>query len=242
MTPIRACFAALLVCLSCAGCTTPAPPAPATAAPKARPMIAGDPKVFAGMDFSAIDERAAGVPASQETSMARLVSYLLDGTRSEVERVRALWVWEATHIDYDARSYVLGDIPDLDPEEVFILRKGVCFHYSILFERLAGLAGIPARLLTGLATGYPKSILLGDTRHAWNAVRIDGAWYLLDVTWSAGHLDENFQFHRTEPDEAFFLTDPAVFLRSHLPEDPFWQLLPRPISADTFIEIAPRGD
>jgi transglutaminase/protease-like cytokinesis protein 3 len=203
-------------------------------------MIAGDPAALRAQNFAAIDERAASAPASASASMQDLVAYLVAGTTSEVERVRALWAWEATHVAYDYRSYAVGDIPRLNAEEVFIRRKGVCIDYSVLFERLAWLAGIPARTVTGKATGYPKSILLEDTLHAWNAVRIEGAWYLLDVTWSAGQLDEEFKFHATAPDTTYFLADPALFVRSHFPDDPVWQLLPRPISMASFLEMAGR--
>jgi transglutaminase/protease-like cytokinesis protein 3 len=179
------------------------------------------------------------VPDAASSSMRKLVSYLVEGNNSDVGRVRALWVWEATHVAYDGRAYSVNDIPSLDVEQIFIRRKGVCIDYSTLFERLASLANIPARTIVGLAAGYPKSILLGDTRHAWNAVRIGGAWYLLDVTWSAGGLDENSVFHRAQsPNETFFLTDPALFVRSHLPDDPLWQLLAKPISRATFLQIA----
>jgi transglutaminase/protease-like cytokinesis protein 3 len=171
--------------------------------------------------------------------MRSLVSYLIDDTQSELERVRALWIWEATHVVYDGRRFSVRDVPSLDAELVFIRRAGVCIDYSVLFERLAMLAGIRAPVVVGVASGYPKAILLGDASHAWNAARIDGAWYLLDVTWSSGYLDESFTFHHADPpDESYFLAEPARFVRSHLPEDPFWQLLPRPISMSTFLEIA----
>ena len=136
------------------------------------------------------------------------------------------------------------DIPRLDPEEVFILRKGVCQHYSVLFQRLADMAGLQARTIAGEASGFPKSILLKDTRHAWNAVRIDGAWYLLDVTWASGYLDQGYGFHYYPPERRQqvyaenFLVDPAIFVKSHYPEDERWQLLAKPMRESEFLRIA----
>ncbi len=232
--------AAVLALLSC---LTPGPGAPEADRPSTpvqpKSLVAGDPRSFAGRDFSVVDKRARETPAAEASSIRRLVTYLIDSTQNELERVRALWVWEATHVAYDGRSFSVRDVPSLDAEMVFIRRKGVCIDYSVLFERLAMLAGIRAPVVVGVATGYPKAILLGDAGHAWNAVRIDGAWYLLDVTWSSGSLDEDFAFHYADPpDESCFLAEPALFVRSHLPEDPFWQLLPRPINMSTFLEIA----
>jgi transglutaminase/protease-like cytokinesis protein 3 len=213
---------------------------PAKPAPAKNQMIIGDPAVFAGRDFGAIDRRAAVAPKEAMSSMKKLVSYLTADATSDVERARALWIWEATHVEYDGKRYSVGDIENLDPEQVFIRRKGVCQDYASLFERLAMIAGLQAPVIRGLATGYPDSILLGDTRHAWNAVRIDRAWYLLDVTWSAGYLDDDFSFHYTRPDERYFLAPPAVFVQSHFPHDMFWQLLSRPITLSQFLDMAGR--
>ena len=171
--------------------------------------------------------------------MKKLVVYLTGSAHNDLERTRALFIWEAANIEYDGSAFSVHDIPQLQPEEIFLRRKGVCVHYSVLFERLATLAGLQAQTIVGKATGYPAAILLNDTAHAWNAVRIDGAWYLLDVTWAAGSLDADFHFHRYPTvNTNYFLAEPATFVRSHLPDDPWWQLLDRPVSESEFLAIA----
>jgi transglutaminase/protease-like cytokinesis protein 3 len=49
-----------------------------------------------------------------------------------------------------------------------------------------------------------------EVNHRWNTVNIDGKWYLVDVT--LGSL--------------FFLMPPERFLKTHLPEDDSYTLLP----------------
>jgi transglutaminase/protease-like cytokinesis protein 3 len=46
--------------------------------------------------------------------------------------------------------------------------------------------------LDGFAKGFGYKIgePLSTPNHAWNAVRIDGNWYLLDATWDAGVVGE----------------------------------------------------
>jgi transglutaminase/protease-like cytokinesis protein 3 len=71
-------------------------------------------------------------------------------------------------------------------------------------------------------------------------VKIDGAWYLLDVTWSSGYLDAQFHFHRfsSPVNTDYFLTDPPQFVKTHFPDDPWWQLLPKPIKESDFLVMA----
>lgn len=202
-------------------------------------VAAGDPELLKSTsDFSNVDRLVKEMPDEHGSSMGELVRYFEHHTEGEAEMTRAVFLWVARNIEYDGRAYSLDDIPRMDAEEVFFERKGVCFHYSILFEELATMAGLRAKTLLGHATGYPSSILLGDTGHAWNAVRIEGEWYLLDVTWSSGYLDQEFEFHPYEENDAYFLIDPGVFVDTHFPEEAFWQLLPNPVSESEFLRRA----
>jgi transglutaminase/protease-like cytokinesis protein 3 len=88
----------------------------------------------------------------------------------------------------------------------------------------------------GYSKGYDYKI--GDSfnevpNHAWNAVKINGRWFLLDVTWGAGYIDENNRFVRRFQDH-YFLTPPESFILDHLPEDERWQLTDQPISLREF--------
>lgn len=62
-----------------------------------------------------------------------------------------------------------------------LLRNGmaVCQGYSELYAILLNKVGVPARFVSS-----------DELNHAWNYVRIDGAWYHVDVTW-----DDSYQ-HR----------------------------------------------
>ncbi len=53
----------------------------------------------------------------------------------------------------------------------------VCQGYASLFYRLCLEAGVEARVVTGTGDGEA---------HAWNIVKLDGLYYLVDVTWDDG--------------------------------------------------------
>lgn len=60
------------------------------------------------------------------------------------------------------------------PYGVLINKVGVCASYAGAFKLLADEAGLEAIVVTGY--------LEGDLPHAWNKIKIEGDWYILDVT------------------------------------------------------------
>ena len=84
-------------------------------------------------------------------------------------------------------------------------KTAVCQGYATLFYRLCLEAGIDNRVITGMSvnpSGEPE-------RHAWNLVKLDGAYYYLDTTWDAGayqyqwFLKTAAEFTDHEPDPEF---------------------------------------
>ena len=115
----------------------------------------------------------------------------------------------------------------LAAEAVLRNRVGVCQGYSNLFNELAKLAGLESAVVTGYAKGisYTPGERFSQTNHAWNAVRVDGEWKLLDVTWAAGYgkgvngrLVTVMQF-----EDYWFNTCPEEFIFTHFPEDESFQ-------------------
>ncbi|NEG56025.1 transglutaminase domain-containing protein [Bifidobacterium platyrrhinorum] len=66
--------------------------------------------------------------------------------------------------------------------------KGVCMSYAYAYQALAKAAGLDTRVVTGSVSGTKAG-------HAWNYVKIDGAWLLIDPTWDdAGDTaDDRYQ-------------------------------------------------
>ncbi len=55
--------------------------------------------------------------------------------------------------------------------------------------------------------------------HAWVAVMQQEQWFLCDPTWDAGYQTPKH-----------FMIEPDVFIDTHMPYDPLWQLLPHPLT------------
>lgn len=67
---------------------------------------------------------------------------------------------------------------------------GVCAGYSAAFKLLADAAGIESIVVTGY--------LDGSLPHAWNKVRIDGEWYIVDSTNNDNDLIQNALFNLSD--------------------------------------------
>jgi len=190
-------------------------------------------------DFTATDALADRAPAAAARSVPALAAYLTQAGSDETTKARALFRWIAGHIDYDVRGFRTGDPGDVSPEGVLRSRKSVCEGYARLAEALGVAMGLQVRVVPGWSKGYGFTAgqhFDGPTNHAWNAVRIDGIWRLMDPTWGAGYIDQGSRFVRRFQ-EHYFLTPPDAFVFDHLPEDSSWQLLERPLSAAEYEDL-----
>lgn len=175
------------------------------------------------------------VKSAEHPGPVQLARQLVGQSTGDEEKARALYSWLTQNITYDTQAYFSGDYGDNSPETVLRRRSGVCSGYARLFKVMAEAVGLEAAVVVGFSKGYSfdANAPLKESDHAWNAVKIEGQWRLLDATWGAGYIDERRRFVR-QVDPHWFLTDPEQFVFSHLPEDQKWQLLDQPLSAEDY--------
>lgn len=173
------------------------------------------------------EARAAPEPSTR--SVAALAEYIRGRAATPLERLRVLHDWMATHIAYEDAAG-LDAPPDPDPAEVLRTRKAVCSGFARLFRDAARALGVEAAFVVG-RTRAPEGDL-APTGHAWNAVKLDGAWYLVDVTWDVTRWTSG----KTQPYSThYFLAPPEVFRVTHLPEQAAWQLTDSPLGLAAFL-------
>lgn len=171
------------------------------------------------------------LPAEVETSFDSVARYLADREPDPVQRVKALHDYVADRVAYDAPALAAGHFPPQDAETVFERRTAVCAGYATLLKAMADVAEVEMVVVVGDARdgdGY-----FDGRGHAWNAVALGGQWYLLDATWDAGHVDGTT--FKKSYGAGYFLTPPEVFVATHMPDDPKWQLLAEPLSPGDFL-------
>ncbi|CAF3301800.1 unnamed protein product [Rotaria sp. Silwood2] len=157
--------------------------------------------------------------------------------KSLIDRAWIVFYWVSQNIEYDIESYFSGNIRHQTTEDVFNNRKGVCDAFGTIFEALCNGVQLECKKINGYAKGYgfkQEKPAFNRTNHAWNAVHIDGHWYLVDPTWGEGHINNQNQNVKLLS-SFYFLSRPEQMIYKHLPENSQWQLLKSPISMKEFI-------
>ena len=184
-------------------------------------------------EFSEVDKKSKKIPESLRDSR-EISAYLSKGLQTEKEKVRAFYIWISHNVRYDLELVRLPPKYKSHREivrETLDRKKGVCQHYAELFHAMCKAAGIKSYLVSGYT--LQKDGRISENGHAWNGVYIDSAYYLLDVTWAAGFINENAYVHQFR--DVYFLMEPEEFIKSHIPFDPIWQFLDNPLSNEEFV-------
>jgi transglutaminase-like putative cysteine protease len=172
-----------------------------------------------------------------KTVLPEVVSSLTNGITDQFLKVKTIHDWICDNIAYDAKMYFSGRITAQDYTSVLRKKLAVCSGYTNLFNEMCRLAGIESIGINGYSKGFGYTGKIGNnTDHAWNAVYIGNKWYLLDVTWDAGSLDQK-TYIKGYSTEWLFL-DSRPFLYSHLPEEEAYQYHAPVLTTDDFMREA----
>jgi len=158
------------------------------------------------------------------------------GLESDKDKAYALYRYLAENVHYDVESLFNlknSEYPDQGAEAVLERKNAVCAGYSNLYHAMAKAVGLESEVVTGLAHTTPDSPL-PDRRHAWNAVKWDEEWHLIDCTWGAGSTNFETQEYNHRPNDDWFQLTPEQFSFSHLPEDPRYFFSAKPMDLEEF--------
>ncbi len=212
-------------------------PTKAFASNKYQPIKLGSVDDLARQDFTQIDYLAKHLQYSG-SSITELAKLLEQHATTESAKARIIYAWITQHITYDVPSFfeaVNNDkYPDVSPEKVLRDRTTICSGFSNLYYALAAAMNLESVIIIGYAKGAtPEDIKRFEkVNHAWNGVKIDQEWYLLDATWGAGSTINDQFVPEYKP--YYFATAPQEFINNHYPKDQGWQLLSQTLSRKEF--------
>ena len=169
-------------------------------------------------------------------SMTKLAKSITANKHTDSEKVFAIYKWIATHITYDNQLRMSDELQkkiyvseESVVENVLERQKALCGGYAFLFRDLCEKVNIKAEVIHGFTKDYSGRIQdYKKPNHTWNAVKLNGQWELLDITWAIGYGNKG------KPDSFWYLTQPTDFIYSHYPENPKWTLLNSSISFSEF--------
>jgi transglutaminase/protease-like cytokinesis protein 3 len=213
---------------------------------------------FRQIDFKKADSIAHYYKNASLKNLPVLTHNLTHTLETDVEKFRALYTWVCANIKNDYSSYTKtvkkrkklyknedaleqwnAEATPKVFKNLLKYKKTACTGYAYLMRELAGLADINCKIINGY--GRTANTLLNDKsipNHSWNAVQLNGEWYLCDPTWSAGRILLEDDGPRFEADyfDGYFLAEPTMFIKNHLPLESKWSLLSETPSLKTFIE------
>ncbi|MBN3270419.1 KY peptidase, partial [Polyodon spathula] len=204
---------------------------------KLRRDLFSDSKVFERVD-SHVLRVSKQLKADRMYSLSRIVHCVTEEAQSELERVRAIWIWLCHNIEYDVTGYLGLSEKMCSPEQVIQAGKGVCCGYSRICLEMCREVGIKCMEVSGYGKGIGyrlgQSFQNKKSNHMWNVVQLGGQWCLLDSCWGAGTVDIESKTFTQRYDDFYFLADPEDFIDSHCPDDPQWQLMDSTVSLKQF--------
>lgn len=195
-------------------------------------------------DFSHVDSKVGAYPDSF-SSLDKFADRINADFTKDDEKARAIFTWVAHHVVYDIGKYGVNERPvgfsyRTEAEKLEKLKelnedlakrtlktqKGVCQGYCALFVAIAERTGLEAVIIPG--TSKSNIAHIGDgpgaKDHAWNTVKINGEWKLLDLTWGAGTATGSPLRFEYNFNDSYFFTNPDIFFLNHFPDEKKWLL------------------
>lgn len=189
-----------------------------------------------GYDFAKVDSFAISIGKADSLTIPLLTQKLTSRYSDPVLKTRAIYTWIAHNISYDCPAYHVASKRKVKPEDIFRERKGVCEGYANLFMEMCSYANVQCLTISGHARNGRMPVGSGGEPHAWNAVRINDQWQLIDVTWGAGYTDNKVKTFTHRFTDAYFFPDPYRLLLTHYPNDKGWKPLKSGLIKQQFAE------
>ncbi|HMR39592.1 MAG TPA: transglutaminase domain-containing protein, partial [Ignavibacteria bacterium] len=166
-----------------------------------------------------------------------LTKELLANINDDFEKVKIIHDWITTEIEYDNEIQLRRSDLIRDTYDVLKTKRAICVGYCNLFSEMCSYAGFETVAINGVAKNsfeneYTLPVNFPGSNHQWNAVKIHGKWYFVDITWNAGYsYKRSFTFRYST---TYLFTEPQDFIKNHFPEKEQWQLLEKPVTWSEF--------
>jgi transglutaminase/protease-like cytokinesis protein 3 len=161
--------------------------------------------------------------------------------QTDFNKIRAFYMYVVTSIKYDIvlskrvwyprsneemDSIVLSEV-----NRTIQTKKGICWDFSALFEKLCFYSSIEAEQIGG--TLRNKEVISENfiANHGWNSVKLNGERKFIDCTFVPPE-----KYNKAEYDK-YFLVNPEEFIYRCFPIEKSKQYLNRPIDYENFKKL-----
>lgn len=136
---------------------------------------------------SMVNETALGRLSYEDTAVIEkidnIISEIIKDDMNDYEKELAIHDYLVKNYKYDYDNYINDTLPDQSYTPYGLLFKGtgVCQAYAETMKLFLNKVGIECEVVIGTSRGEA---------HAWNVVKLDDEYYMLDVTWDDPTPDE----------------------------------------------------
>lgn len=205
-----------------------------------------------GQEFSAV----ANIVDSYESikTPEDLAKKIEEDFTTDLLKTKAAFYWIATNFRYNLRELYnpkqrsirfryaseaerqqkLQQIKNGLIAKAFQTQLGVCEEYAQSLKKVCDLLKIEAHVVTGYVRMSTNDIgaIPNQTNHAWNVVKIDNKFLILDATWAAGYQYQRQWMKSFDP--YYFNIPPETIFNTHFPKDRIWVLRFGRMDLETF--------
>lgn len=148
--------------------------------------------------------------------MEKIISEIIKDGMTDYEKELAIHDYLVRNNKYDIDNYENETLPDesFTPYGLLVKGTGVCQAYADAMKLLLNKVGVECEVVFGTSR---------DERHAWNIVKLDDEYYMIDVTWDDPTPDE----------EGYVNYDYFNLTSDRLAEDHSWDTSKWPVANGT---------
>lgn len=198
--------------------------------------------------FSQVDKAARHITSlpSSITAASLATGYVCRPYRSDVQRLRAIFIWCAERITWtpglDAGSYLNHGV---DTRRVIQQKSGDSRDVAAVVLEMCHAIGLEADMVQGCLKRPGEALDLNATsghkaKHYWNTVLVDGEWRMMDASLASPTNPERSQYSSVSSSIAeswYFLARPGEICWTHVPVDHHHQHMVPAVRADTLLAL-----
>lgn len=202
-------------------------------------MPVADPLNYQAINLSQVDKNSRFVSeSSMATAKALATTYICRPYRSDVQRLRAIFIWVAEKICWEEDFE--GEV---DIRRVIQSKRGCAEECAILVMQMCAAVGIQCEVIRGYLKSpgdVPDLNMVPRSNHWWNAVVVDGEWRILDCCLASPSNPKRCLYSSASvatADPWWFLTRPTEICWTHVPEHHDQQHIVPPVAHEVLLNL-----
>ncbi|KAK5311425.1 hypothetical protein LTR70_008786 [Exophiala xenobiotica] len=199
--------------------------------------------------FTQVDKAARFITSlpSSITAASLATGYVCRPYRSDVQRLRAIFVWCAERITWSQQIETpFGSRATMiDTRRTILHKAGSSQEVAAVVTEMCHAIGLPSETIQGYLKrpGEPLDLdaaTPSKANHYWNSVLVDGEWRIIDCSLASPtnpHRSLYSSVSTSIAESWYFLVKPSEACWTHVPINPAHQYLVPAVSPDTLLAL-----